>query len=55
MNALRFILVLAAVFALMAFAQEVVSSGPALDPMGEGDCSDDGRGADMPVAIRPFD
>ncbi len=51
MNALRFILVLAAVFApSMAFAQEVVSSGPALDPMGEGIVQMTDEVRDMPVA-----
>ena len=51
MNALRFIIVLAAVLApSMAFAQEVVSSGPALDPMGEGIVQMTDEVRDMPVA-----
>jgi len=51
MNALRFALVLAACcIPSLAFAQEVVSSGPALDPMGEGIVQMTDEVRDMPVA-----
>ena len=51
MNALRFGLVLAACcMPSLAFAQEVVSSGPALDPMGEGIVQMTDEVRDMPVA-----
>ena len=51
MNALRFVLVLAACcIPSLAFAQEVVSSGPALDPMGEGIVQMTDEVRDMPVA-----
>ena len=51
MTALRFILVLAALcMPSLAFAQEVVSSGPALDPMSEGITQMTDEVRDMPVA-----
>lgn len=51
MNAIRFFVVLAACFLpSLAFAQEVVSSGPALDPMGEGIVQMTDEVRDMPVA-----
>jgi flagellar biosynthetic protein FliP len=51
MTALRFALVLAALcMPSLAFAQEVVSSGPALDPMSEGITQMTDEVRDMPVA-----
>ena len=51
MSALRFLLVLAACcLPQLALAQEVVSSGPALDPMGEGIVQMTDEVRDMPVA-----
>jgi flagellar biosynthetic protein FliP len=51
MNALRFIIILAALcFPSLAFAQDVVSSGPAADPLGEGIVQMTDEVRDMPVA-----
>jgi len=51
MSAIRFIIVLAACcIPSLAFAQEVVSSGPAVDPLGEGIVQMTDEVRDMPVA-----
>ena len=51
MNTVRFILVVAALcFPSLGFAQEVVSSGPAADPLGEGIVQMTDEVRDMPVA-----